>query len=159
MSVNKELIRDWITKAGYDLKSASVLLNSEEELYGTVCFHAQQAAEKALKALLTARDIEFAKTHNLLFLSDVLNDEQITEYNEALDRLTDHAVETRYPGDYVEPERQKRKTLCVLLPKYFNSSRKSLGKMIWVSPNYEHSPRRGHHMAHASAVLQGPAQK
>jgi len=55
MNANDELIRDWIFKAGLDLKSAKVLIASNEELYGTACFHAQQLAEKSLKALLVAQ--------------------------------------------------------------------------------------------------------
>lgn len=34
----------------------------------TVCFHAQQAAEKSLKALLVSRDIEYPLTHDIELL-------------------------------------------------------------------------------------------
>ena len=95
MNANDELIRDWILKADLDLKSTKVLIASDDELYGTSCFHAQQLAEKSLKALLVAQNIVFSKTHNLLLLADLLNDAEINGYSEALDRLTDHAVEMR----------------------------------------------------------------
>jgi len=45
-----------------DLKTA-VLLSTEAEFRDIVGFHAQQAAEKYLKALLTMHQIEFPKTH------------------------------------------------------------------------------------------------
>ena len=105
MTATEEFILEWLKKAERDYKSARVLIAADEELYGAACFHAQQLAEKALKALLTARNIEFTKTHNLLLLSRLLNDTEINIHNEALDRLKDHAVEARYPGDYDEPER------------------------------------------------------
>nr|VFK17697.1 MAG: HEPN domain-containing protein [Candidatus Kentron sp. LFY] len=35
-----------------------------------LCFHAQQAAEKALKAVLLGGSIDFPNTHNLRFLLD-----------------------------------------------------------------------------------------
>ncbi len=33
-----------------------------------VCYHAQQTVEKILKAILTERDVDFARTHNILDL-------------------------------------------------------------------------------------------
>ena len=33
-----------------------------------VCYHAQQTVEKILKAILTEREVDFAKTHNILDL-------------------------------------------------------------------------------------------
>jgi HEPN domain-containing protein len=62
--VARELAGEWLGKADVDLSAASVLL-SVGELYEVVAFHAQQAAEKALKALLVARQVEFTKTHDI----------------------------------------------------------------------------------------------
>lgn len=104
MNATEELVQEWMKKAENDLKSAQVLLAADEALLDTACFHAQQVAEKALKALLTAQGIAFSKTHVLLFLVNLVNDADINLYREKLDRLTDYAVESRYPGDYVEPE-------------------------------------------------------
>lgn len=103
MTATEEFILDWMKKAEHDLKSAKIILSSGEEIYDSVCFHSQQLAEKALKALFTARNIEFPKTHNLLLLSNLLLDADVLKLNEDLESLTKYAVESRYPGDYVEP--------------------------------------------------------
>ncbi len=55
-----------------DLRAAQ-LLSLDSGVPGRIsCFHAQQAAEKALKALLVANDIPFRKTHDLVVLVGLL---------------------------------------------------------------------------------------
>lgn len=64
------------------------------------CFHAQQCAEKALKALLIARSIEFPPTHAIERLLDLLSGAAVElppDVDEAF-ILTQYAVQTRYPG-------------------------------------------------------------
>jgi len=39
-----------------------------------VCYHAQQAVEKILKAILTEKKIEFSRTHNVLDLSNAVKE-------------------------------------------------------------------------------------
>lgn len=70
-------------------------------LYEHLCFHAQQAAEKSLKAVLLSRGIQFPFTHSLQALLDLLPDDLRSrpEMCEAVD-LTPYAVITRYPGEY-----------------------------------------------------------
>jgi len=47
------VVRGWVQKAESDLKTAVLVLHAGEEgLADTVAFHAQQCAEKYLKALL-----------------------------------------------------------------------------------------------------------
>ena len=46
---NRDTANRWMDKSYVDLESARVLL--ERNLYPTACFHAQQVAEKGLKAL------------------------------------------------------------------------------------------------------------
>ena len=53
---------EWLKKADLDFKTV-VRLSAESEFRGIAGFHAQQAAEKYLKALLTRHQIEFPKTH------------------------------------------------------------------------------------------------
>ena len=68
-----------------------------------VCFHAQQAVEKALKAVLLARQVDFPLVHDLEALKDIGQKAGITIPENLLDidTLTPYAVETRYPG-YLE---------------------------------------------------------
>ena len=47
--------RDWLSEAEYDLETAVILL--ENRRYNAACFYAQQAAEKAVKAVLLSRNV------------------------------------------------------------------------------------------------------
>jgi HEPN domain-containing protein len=68
-----------------------------------LCFHAQQAAEKSLKAVLVHRGIPFPKTHNLRTLLDLLpKDMAMPAVFEEIAKLTDYVVLGRYPAA-VEP--------------------------------------------------------
>ena len=73
------------------------------------CFHAQQAAEKYLKALLTWHQIEFSKTHAIEQLLDLVKDaepETASSLRDAM-ALTPYGVDIRYPGDQPEPNQQE----------------------------------------------------
>jgi len=69
-------------------------------MYETLCFHAQQAVEKAIKAVLIAYQIPAPKVHSIEFLISHLPAalSQPTILTEAV-ILTDYAVVYRYPGD------------------------------------------------------------
>ena len=90
---------DWLSHARSDLTLASISPPEGVMLEG-LCFHAQQAAEKALKALLVYHHLEFPRTHNIGTLLDLLH-EAVSIPSEVEDAasLTDYAVMTRYPGD------------------------------------------------------------
>jgi HEPN domain-containing protein len=69
-------------------------------------FHAQQAVEKLLKALLAAKGIDYPFTHRLVELLDLIRDTGIAlplEF-EDLRRLTPFAIEFRYDIYPQEPE-------------------------------------------------------
>ena len=61
-------------------------------------FHAQQAVEKLLKTLISARSVPFELTHNLVRLAKVWHDlgETLPATPIALPDLNDFAVEYRY---------------------------------------------------------------
>jgi HEPN domain-containing protein len=65
-----------------------------------VCFHCQQAVEKYIKALLQELSIAFPRQHDLELLVDLMppRDLSLKKYRHRLKRLTDFAVEYRYPG-------------------------------------------------------------
>lgn len=69
--------------------------------YDGLCFHAQQGAEKYIKARLYEAEIEFPKTHALAALLDlVLTVEPLWEsFREHLAFLTLFAISFRYPGE------------------------------------------------------------
>jgi HEPN domain-containing protein len=67
----------------------------------TVAFHAQQCAEKYLKALLSFRGIDFPKIHDveqLLLRAGMAGTAVISVEEQRM--LTAYATVTRYPGDY-----------------------------------------------------------
>jgi HEPN domain-containing protein len=67
----------------------------------TLGFHAQQAVEKALKAVLTARKIEFPRTHNLAMLVELLRRKglPLPPDAEGLPRLTSFGAAFRYEDE------------------------------------------------------------
>ncbi len=60
--------RDWLERADLDLRLAERALRIPPALAGGAAYHAQQAAEKALKAFLAAHNEPFPHTHNLTVL-------------------------------------------------------------------------------------------
>ncbi len=90
---------DWLARAEGDLALARVPL-PEGAFYEDLCFHAQQAAEKALKAVYQHTNRTFRYTHDLDELIIGLQDEGIDMPPEIADAvlLTPYAWEARYPG-------------------------------------------------------------
>jgi HEPN domain-containing protein len=94
-----DLVRGWVEKARRDLATAQSQLKVAEPLADIICFHAQQAAEKYLKAYLVWRDIEFPRTHaleDLVLLAGATEPDFLPLKDEA-SVLTPYAVEARYP--------------------------------------------------------------
>ena len=101
----KDITREWIEKAEGDFSSAMRELRARKNPnYDSACFHAQQCAEKYLKARLQHEGIPFAKTHDLPVLLDLLLPiEPLWEgLRQQLAALTDFAVDFRYPGESAE---------------------------------------------------------
>ncbi len=105
-------VRAWTAKAESDLKAAHLLLQVEDAPFDVICFHAQQAAEKYLKAALTCHSVPFPKTHDLesllrLFPATSSARSELTDLSE----LTDAAVSVRYPGYLEEYDRDTAESL------------------------------------------------
>lgn len=94
-----DLIQAWLLKAHKDVVFAREALSKGEDYTDIACFHAQQAAEKTLKAYLVWLGVEFPKTHVLEDLLDLIARQDITleDWRAALQPLTPFAVEARYP--------------------------------------------------------------
>ena len=88
----------WMARARSDLTLARS--RPEGVHLADLCFHAQQAAEKAIKALLIARGIEFPYVHDLVFLVSLLEDagHEVPEPVKMARELTRYASGTRYPS-------------------------------------------------------------
>ena len=92
----------WLRYARGDLALAQVSL-PEDSFYELLCFHAQQAVEKALKAVLIINNISYPKTHNIRTLLDLLPKEIVLPADvDAAAILTDYAVSGRYPDEVEE---------------------------------------------------------
>jgi HEPN domain-containing protein len=95
--------QDWLARAKSDLALALMAL-PEGAFYEDLCFHAQQAAEKALKAVYQHRGWSFRYTHDLEELVTGLKRHDLEIPPEVDDAaiLTSFAWEARYPG-FAEP--------------------------------------------------------
>lgn len=72
--------------------------------YEQLCFFAQQAAEKALKAVFVRKGTDVPYTHNLQLLMDLLPpDAPLVPEHEQVAGLTFYAVAGRYPQAMSQP--------------------------------------------------------
>jgi HEPN domain-containing protein len=96
-----DLVRGWLLKAESDLASARICLSQGQAL-DTVCFHAQQMAEKHIKAYLTAHQITFPFIHNLEKLVELCaaQDPGFLSIKALGQSLTAYAVELRYDAEF-----------------------------------------------------------
>jgi HEPN domain-containing protein len=101
-AVVHRLTRGWLVKAKIDVLVCEQLLPRGSEFHEAVAFHAQHAAEKALKAYLVWRQVEFPKTHDIERLLELTAsvDTQLAEATSDAAELTPFGVEYRYPGEY-----------------------------------------------------------
>ena len=94
------ILDEWISKAEGDFATAQRELRVRRSPnYDAVCFHAQQCAEKYLKAFLVAYKIEPPRIHNLIGLLKlcVKRDGTFELVRPALESLNAYAVVVRYP--------------------------------------------------------------
>lgn len=96
-------VERWMSYARSDLEAARTLIASPDHYPRQVCFLAQQAAEKAIKAALIFEQIVFPFTHDLDRLRNLLPEKwQVTAAFPDLADMTIWAVEARYPADMPE---------------------------------------------------------
>jgi HEPN domain-containing protein len=90
--------REWLNRARSNLAGAS---HAAPGIYlEDLCFDAQQAAEKAIKAVFIHRGLHFPYVHDLRRLLQLLNQGgvRIPKYVWKAENLTPFAFEARYPG-------------------------------------------------------------
>lgn len=97
-----EVVRGWVAKAEGDIENARLVLRAGPTgPMDTVAFHAQQCAEKYLKALLCFRGEDVPRIHDveaLLTRARIWSRAKLTVEESRL--LTQYATVTRYPGEY-----------------------------------------------------------
>jgi len=113
--VVQKLVAEWLRWAHADMTVAT-LTDDERIAPEIVAFHAQQAAEKVLKALLVHRQIDFPRTHSIGALLALCQEAGFTGAQELADAssLTRYAVATRYPGEEEPVSRQEAREAATL---------------------------------------------
>jgi HEPN domain-containing protein len=107
MASQPEYSKLLFAKALDDYAVLNILIEKKEAADEIIGFHAQQVVEKLLKAVLSFRNIEYRKTHDIAELIDIVKDNgiKIPESMEDTIDLTPYAVEFRY--DFLPPEVKK----------------------------------------------------
>lgn len=103
------LITAWMEKGDHDLGSAKIIFQYIPEYSDTIAFHCQQAVEKYLKAALVFKELEFQKTHDLLYLLELLSRTvpvDSSKFDKAI-MLNNFAVEIRYPNQTIHLTREE----------------------------------------------------
>lgn len=99
--------REWLLFADDDRSAARTLMRSRHALYGIVCLHAQQAAEKLLKAFLVHHGQAPQRTHDcaLLLAECVVLDATLAPLHGDAVLVTQYGVAPRYPDSPIMPAR------------------------------------------------------
>lgn len=111
----RDLARVLLERADDDIRLVRRVLDDADIADASIGFHAQQAVEKAIKAVLAARDVEYAKTHALGYLIGLVEANGIDAPPAVLDadELSPWAVDFRYETDG-EPALDRQATLALI---------------------------------------------
>jgi HEPN domain-containing protein len=98
----EEQVYKWIEIAEEDLLLAKHAFTLQSNIpYRLICYHAQQCAEKYMKAFLVSKFIDFPYTHSIDALTKLVPEEfKLMTKLESTFKLTNYAVARRYPGEY-----------------------------------------------------------
>ncbi len=111
-----DLARALLAKAGADATAARELIGNEHVADSVIGFHAQQAVEKSLKAVLASRGARFERTHDLDRLLELLDEQGLDPPidPDELTALTDYAVTFRYDEPIEEEPLDRTHTLEIV---------------------------------------------
>lgn len=95
-----KVVKQWLEHAEEDLRLAKHAFKlSSSRPHKLIAFHAQQCAEKYLKAFLALKKVDFPYTHNISLLLEIsCNHAAWAKDLREAETLTDYAVTARYPG-------------------------------------------------------------
>jgi HEPN domain-containing protein len=107
--------QEWLKRAKGNLALAKQP-KPKDAFWDDLCFDAQQAAEKSMKAVLVHRGMDFPRTHNIRALLELLDPtgSQISKEIWQAISLSNYAVETRYPGPTEPVTRNEYRQAVVL---------------------------------------------
>jgi HEPN domain-containing protein len=92
--------KEWIVFAEDDIRMAEVAMKLKSNVpYRIISFHAQQSAEKYLKAYLVSQNVDFPYTHSIATLLKLCGKYApwVSKLQDT-DNLTPYAITARYPG-------------------------------------------------------------
>lgn len=99
----------WLEIVKEDLAAAKLLLKGE--LFSSVAYHSQQAAEKALKAYIVFKNRPIIKTHDLIKLLElcITIDRDFQKKFDAANYVNPFSTKFRYPDEFSIPDLQEAK--------------------------------------------------
>ena len=121
-------VDEWLKYAKRDLDSAEFLCGMKPVPVEIICFHCQQAAEKALKAFIVSKGREPKKTHDLVDLQNSCN--EYDDFNSlTVDCVTlrNFGVQSRYPFA-LQIEEADMKVALEMAEKIFDFVLQKLGR-------------------------------
>ena len=97
--MDKMIVDEWLKYAENDLKVVHILAAHYPLQLEIICYHCQQAAEKALKAFLLANDCDPPRTHSLENLVDLCRNilADFDDITTDCEYLNPFSVQPRYP--------------------------------------------------------------
>jgi len=122
------IVTEWVEKAEGDYLTAEREMRVRKRPnYDAVCFHAQQCAEKYLKAFIIEHQLEFLPIHDLeVLLEKIVPVRPEFEFiRDLLLLLNDYAVSIRYPGEMATKEEARAALKAVRIVRAFIRQRLS----------------------------------
>jgi HEPN domain-containing protein len=122
-------IHAWIEKADHDLGSAKIIYLHLPQYFDTIAFHCQQAVEKYLKAILVHFEIEFLKSHNLVYLLDLLSKKIVVDeniYDKAI-HINSFGVQIRYPNEIIHLSKEELEQAIAIADEFRVFALKKIG--------------------------------
>ena len=122
----------WLRFATEDLSTAELIFEQDRP-FRQACFHAQQAAEKAIKAALIFLQVEFSYRHDLDYLRTLLPDGWLLKDNPPdLAEMTAWAIRDRYPGDLREAAREDATATIEQAREVLETAREDLARYGYI---------------------------
>jgi HEPN domain-containing protein len=108
----KDSTATWIAFAEENLGCAKLVV--ESKYYNAALQNAQQAVEKALKALVIEGDLEFRRTHSIQQLRDMIADEGMGDFltDEECELLDSIYLPSKYPLGSALPASEPDAEIC-----------------------------------------------
>ena len=129
MSELSKKVIDWIDKGDHDLGSAKLIYLHIPAYFDTIAFHCQQVTEKYLKSVLEYYEIEFQRSHNLVYLLDLLS-QRVDIAGDIYDNailLNGFSVQIRYPDNTVFLTMEELETSINISQEFRNFAVNALG--------------------------------